>query len=612
MSSMPSRTALTILLLATLVACAPPAPVMRPDPVPVDLAQAAFDAGQYRDAAEAWEARAEADPEQSPALLAQAAEAWLRAGETDRAAALSQALTVTALAPADRQRLDLVEAELALDAGELTRAGRLLTRDREDLDPALKAWFDQLSSELDRRLADPAAEAYRALARAVREPDFEPELALARLVGLPTRSLVALYEQHGDDPATAPWLDLMAASRIHLLDDERLAQSIVDWSLRHPGVGYSAVEALEWLILWRQTVARPQRVSILLPGTQALARPAQALRDGLLSAWLALPTDRRPVLHFDYLLEDADAAISAWFTAREQGSELMIGPIDRPQVDALLTLPEAGLPMLLLNLPTEREALFRAPGQIAAIGLLPEDEAELAAIHALVSGHRRAVVMIQNTGWGRRVADAFIEAFRLGGGEIVGQAEYPAQEVDHSPRITTLLDLDRSEQRIARLTRLIGELESEPRRRTDLDLVFLAGRAADARQIKPQLRFFDADDVPVYATSHVVLTNEDRRRDRDLDGVIVPVAPWLLPDSSAATQRAAAEAGFSGLDNFTLSMLHALGRDALAMSAWLELMLADPALYYPGLSGRLRIADGRVIERDLPFARFVNGRLVEF
>ena len=59
-------------------------------------------------------------------------------------------------------------------------------------------------------------------------------------------------------------------------------------------------------------------------------------------------------------------------------------------------------------------------------------------------------------------------------------------------------------ERARELGRIIGRrLEFEPRRRQDIDIVFMAAYSADARQLMPQLAFHHGADLPVHATSHV-------------------------------------------------------------------------------------------------------------
>ena len=168
--------------------------------------------------------------------------------------------------------------------------------------------------------------------------------------------------------------------------------------------------------------------------------------------------------------------------------------------------------------------------------------------------------------------------------------------------LEVLLELDRSQQRVNDLASVLGQpVEGMPEPRTDADLVFLAARADDARQIRPQLRFFRIGELPVFGTSHLIAGAPDPRRDADLDGVVLPLAPWFLDITSRGADRSRAEAMYRHLDNPTLSLLYALGADAFELVRWLGMMQQDPELYLAARTGRLRLPDGRVVERDLPF-----------
>src|SRR5690554_2509021 len=105
-----------------------------------------------------------------------------------------------------------------------------------------------------------------------------------------------------------------------------------------------------------------------------------------MAGWLAMPPDLRPRLDIRYTGAEAEAVVATWFDARESGSEFIIGPLERDKATLLASLPGAGLiPTLLLNLPDDPTELASAGGEIAALALPPEAEAELAAIHALAT-----------------------------------------------------------------------------------------------------------------------------------------------------------------------------------------------------------------------------------
>ncbi|MEM1080341.1 MAG: penicillin-binding protein activator, partial [Pseudomonadota bacterium] len=226
----------------------------------------------------------------------------------------------------------------------------------------------------------------------------------------------------------------------------------------------------------------------------------------------------------------------------------------------------------------------------------------------LVEGLSRALVVSQGSDWGARVGTRFIDTFELGGGMVLDRLDYDDQAFDHTQDLSRLLELDRSEQRITTLSSALGaELVAEPQRRTDVDLIFLAAPDGDARQLMPQLRFLDATDLAVFSTSHAYTGPASGS---DLEGLQFPVSPWLLTGSEAHAQRERILQQYPALSSPNLSQLHALGRDALALMPWLDAMKQDRQLYLAGNIGRLRLADGTTFERDLPWARVDQQRIV--
>jgi len=616
MQGMKKLCLLVIPALVLLTACAPE-PLIRPD-VPAEQASDRIadliDRQRYDQALTELEDLLDQEPDERERarLRLDVAEQLLAGQELASARSLLGLIPNAELDRFDQARLTLAWAELALLDGDSATAGWMLAQLRDDLPTRLAPRHGRLEERL-RVLEDhPAREALQSLEASLRRSDFEPELALALLIEYPFATLESLYREHGRDLALQPWLDLAMTARRYLLDDELLRPALQTWQQRHAAVGYQAEEAMMWLVAWRQIQPLPNRVAVILPGPDStLARPGRALRDGLLSAWARQPMQQRPELMFFHVGDDPDAVIEAWFSARERQADFVIGPLVREQVDALLALRDAALPVLLLNHPSEHRALTDFPGLVSAFALTPEEEAEIAAARALVDGHRRALVLRQDSDWGDRVAKAFGDTFALGGGRVVRDMRYPAAQVDHSILLEVLLGLDRSRERTASLQRLLGlPLEAEPTRRTDVDIIFLASRADDGRAIRPQLKFFGAGDLPVLATSQIVTGAPDPRRDHDLENVLIPLAPWFHDRTDHGQRRLQAEQLYDGLDNATLSRLFALGVDAMALLPWLDTLRLDPILHLPALTGRLHIEPHGLITRDLPFVRLVEGRAV--
>ncbi|NBB93950.1 MAG: hypothetical protein GVY32_12375 [Gammaproteobacteria bacterium] len=607
-----TRFLLAFCLLAILAACAPSGPGTREvvDDRDARVAQLLAD-GEFESAALRLEQLSLTRPLEGDALLILAAEAWLGAGEPEQAELALGRIDASMLADEDLVRLDLVQAELAMRRGDLANAGWLLASTADRLPPNLQ----QRHAELEQRLLEleslPVRGALDALEAAVDEPDFSGETALALMLEFPQSELESVLFEVGDQPRLLPWLDLVISARENLLFDDALAEALAAWERRWPDLDYSAEAAREWIAAWRQTRPLPARITVLLPGPDTpLYRPGRALREGIVAGWLAMSPDLRPQLDFRYVGEGPQAVLAAWFDARENGSEFLIGPLEQDKADALASLPDAGLiPTLLLNLPDDPAVLAEAGGEIAALALPPETEAELAAIQALAAGHRRALVLSQYSSWGERVSEAFVDTFLLGGGQVLSQRIYDPQLPDHSTLLKEMLEVDASEARINRLAGVIGApVESVAQRRTDIDVIFLGARAADGRALVPQLEFFDAGDVQLLATSFIVDGAPRPERDRDLDGVTTPMPPWFLDFTAAGTLRRRAQNLYEGLDNATLSRLHALGRDAMALLPWLGLMRDDPALSMPGMMGTLSLPDGMVVQRDLPFVEIRGGQ----
>lgn len=610
----------TLGVLALLAACAPTGPGMRSDGAEdpaMQRIERMLVAGDYVDAALAFEQQALTRPLEADRLLIRAAEAWLKADRLAEAELALGRVDPDVLADRDLVRLDLAQAELAMLRGDLANAGWLLASTADRLPAALESRHAELESRLLAMESRPVRSALAALQEAVDEPGFSGETALALMLEFPVDQLERVLYQAGDQPRLLPWLDLVISARENLLDEAALGEALAAWERRWPELDYRADQARRWIAAWRQTRPLPETITVMLPAAgTALHRPGEALREGLVAGWLRLPPGQRPQLDFRYIGSEPEDVLAVWFDARENGTDFLIGPLDRGQAQALAEIPDAGLiPTLLLNLPEDVDRLAEAGGEMTALALPPETEAELAAIHALATGRRRALVLSQYSDWGKRVSEAFIETFTLGGGRVLAERIYDPELPDHSTLLREMLEVDRSETRIDRVAGLLdGKVESVAQRRSDVDVIFLGARASDGRLLRPQLEFFDAGDLSLMATSYIVDGAPRPERDRDLDGITTPMPPWFLGFTPAGALRERARGLYAGLDNATLSRLHALGRDAIALVPWLSMMRSDPSLSLPGMMGDFSLPDGHVIRRELPVVNIEGGlaRPVEF
>ncbi|MFM7708123.1 MAG: penicillin-binding protein activator, partial [Gammaproteobacteria bacterium] len=295
--------------------------------------------------------------------------------------------------------------------------------------------------------------------------------------------------------------------------------------------------------------------------------------------------------------------------ARAAGAAFVIGPLLRDDVvatAAAMAPTTTGTPdpaVLVLNfLPVEAGA---PPAGFHQFGLAPEDEARAVARQALSSGQRRAVALLPAGDWGQRVLGAFREEFEAGGGTLLASRAVVGR--DFSAAIRATLGIDASRARHLRLQSLLGSsLVFQPRRRGDVDMLFLPGQPAHVRQLRAQLRFESAGDIPSYSTADAW----DGRADDDLEGLRFPDMPWMLTPAApqVAALRAQTEAAWGDLRG--RGRLFALGHDAwLVQDALRTGRLAAGRGSIDGVAGTLSLDDRRRVRRDLRWAEIRSSTL---
>lgn len=607
---MPSRSRyLATILLTLLTACAgaPPVPVSEPEAAAATGAAAAFARGAYAEAAAAWQREAlGAAPGTAAALRVRAADAWLLAGRAGDAEDILRWVGRSDLSPPDRSRLDLVLADLALHNSRPDEAEPLLSRAADALPRSSEGRYRGLLARMQEQLAAPGSRNLALAAQRVEALDvYDPvtTLDLMRILeSVSSRELSIRAANPRAERQLTGWLDLALVIRQNLVLPEGVAAGIAGWKSRHPHHLLSESQALDAWLRYRQTFSAPRKSAVLLPAVGGLRPAGDAIRDGLMSAYLAQPGHGE--LQFFPTADDDQSTISAYFSALDAGADQIIGPLRKESVEAMLQLAGLATPVLALNeLPQDFSPPPGLVGQLSGLSLSQEAEVAAIAAHAAASDFRRAVVLAPESAWGERMAAIFEEVFLQEDRQILAAARYPEGENDHSALLERILRIDESRQRGKRLENTLQmPLEFEPTRRNDVDVIFMAASATQAKLIRPQLRFFDAGDIPVYATSRIYSGEPDAARNQDLDGVRFPTTPWALAHPTARDIPDVAS-----LRGGAMGALFALGQDAWNLLPWLELMRQDPDFSFPGQSGFYRMDRAGRLHRDPAWAEFRGG-----
>ena len=351
-------------------------------------------------------------------------------------------------------------------------------------------------------------------------------------------------------------------------------------------------------------LAFPRQIALLLPLSGNNAAAGQAIRNGFLGAYFSAAAgfdDAQEVRVYD--INGPGGALTTYETAVRNGAEFVVGPLLRRSVSELAEESLLPVPVLALNyLPGN----VLAPPGFYQFALAPEDEARAAALRTIDDGLQRGVALVPNNDWGRRVLTSFTNEFEAAGGQLLDYRSYQPTDQDFSFEIQELMALSQSVQRYRRLRANIGgPLQFDPRRRQDVDFVFLAADAKAGRLIKSQLKFHYSGDLPVYSTSFIY--SMDGRSNTDLNGVMFAETPWVVNPPAWIADFPDLYEEFWPAEK-RLTRLHAMGYDAYHLVGGLFPARSGPMDEIIGATGTLYLeADGRV-HRKMAWARFERGR----
>ncbi len=308
------------------------------------------------------------------------------------------------------------------------------------------------------------------------------------------------------------------------------------------------------------------KIAVLLPQQGALGKVGDEIYQGMQTAQARYGSNtlsKRYAVNKNNALEQYQQAIA-------DGADIVVGPLDKGSLATLMTQPQAlQIPILSLNYLSGTN---NVPPTLYQFGLAPEDEARQIAEFAIQRQQRNGVIMAPDSAWGKRLANAFAQAYQQRGGSILNTEFYTL----NSP--TTYL---KSVQRLLK--------ES-----AGTQMAFLAAAPTQARLLRPLLKD-QAGLLPVYATSHIFSGRKASADDTDLDGIIYTEIPWVLQNQSGES-----------LGELQYPRLYALGMDAVMIAKSLPRLTQNQSL--AGQTGQISISPQHRIQRRLEFATFINGQ----
>ena len=547
----------------------------------------------------------QSEPGKAKVLRLYAAElALLKTEDAARARKIAD-LIVNDFSPELLKRYFLVQIKIALLEGEPRKALEVLAEPRLMAAPLRKS--HQLEVGKLRAQAYYQSRSYLASARerifynnflTLDQRAENHELIFSTLMEIPTKSLATQAEKAITSDLRG-WLALATMTKQFQNNPLQQYEALSNWQRvwgQHPA---SIQLPLSLSILTQVISSQPKSIALLLPTNGTLGPFGRAIRDGIIASHYH-QNGKAEIRVYDTSNQNVLDLIDR---AAVNGAELIIGPLDRNNVNTLALQSSLPVPVLALNRSIEQAK----SSDIYQFGLAPEDEMVQVADQAFSDGNKKVLALFPDSAWGNRNFETFKSHWLDLGGTIVDSSSYSSQK-SYADLVKSLLNVDESELRSTSLRRIVGKrFEFTPRRRQDIDFIFLLGDPAQARGINPTLAFFYAENIPVYSTSHVHELDDSKIDSIDLNGIRFCDIPWKIAEGDPV-QLSIKKAW--PLSQAQMAPFFALGVDAYRVYPRLEQLKKIRTNKIFGSTGVLQLDKNNIITRKLMWAQYRDGEVM--
>lgn len=342
-------------------------------------------------------------------------------------------------------------------------------------------------------------------------------------------------------------------------------------------------------------------IAVLLPESGPYKNYANAIKAGFLAAYRRHEQD---ALQPDIQFYDTRrlAIVPLYQQVVSQGAQLVIGPLNKKRVVELAESTDLTAPVLALNYI---EGLVKE--NLYQFALSPIDEVNQVVKQAWLEGHRNAIVLAPESVEGERLSHYFQNAWEALSGHVLAVQTFKRGEKDFSLPVRQLLNINESQSRFKKLKKVIGYVEYNPRRRRDVDVIFIVASSSVARLINPQFYHNRARSVAVYGLSRIYSGRDRPKQDIDLENVSFCSIPWLFEQAYQGDFDKQALHDVWGSYSDKLLSLVAFGIDAYNVLPYLNDLALTP---HYGATGELILNEYNRIERHLVCAKFNNGKTI--
>lgn len=460
-----------------------------------------------------------------------------------------------------------------------------------------------------------------------------------------------------DEPRLKSWIELKTIIQQLGTQPQSLKVQVNRWQSKHPSHPLSEVLPEALVNAMEQDTIAPKRVAVLLPLTGRLSSQGNAIKDGIIAAYLAhlnsasSLNSQASAPHIE--LQFFDSALKTPEELSEQVTDYdtIIGPLLKEKIAQLIAFLPANKSVLALNridsiienrtldtavvnntivdqavaaenmtLPNvdvALETLSTASPEVFYFSLAPEDEAIQLAKHIHDLGLRHPIVLAADTSTTQRMSEAFIQQWQ----QNDQQQDYviPAKGTFTDSKnmrklVSELLDVAQSRQRVKQIELLTtSEVYAVERNRRDVDAIILFANPEQTELLNPiiesSLSPFAAREISVFASSRSYTLELNKNSIRDLRNLTFIDMPWMMPNNPWQDLANDTQALWPQTQD-SLLRLFALGYDAYNLVPKLRHLKLLPITSVKGLSGELSISADGEVHRVLPWAKVAQDRVI--
>ena len=457
--------------------------------------------------------------------------------------------------------------------------------------------------------------------------------------------LVELEKARLSEWSLQPWLQLAIIVKRFALEPELFNRQLVRWQSRHFGHPLATNFPQEIQQAMLELPIQAKRIAVLLPLTGRLANQGLAIKEGILAAYLEnLPKTQtsknnspdygESTLNATYSDTQQHKEISFFDSALKTAKQLnvlvadfdvVLGPLVKQQIIELSAVLPSDKILLALNrvelrtntitvdqLSNTAETNLPVPEHYY-FSLAPEDEAQQLALHIQQKQLIRPIVFAADNSTTLRMAEAFIAKWKETANAINPDLTIFTDNKDMRIRVSQMLDVDQSKQRIKQIEGMSdAEVFGVERNRRDIDAIVLFANPEQTGLLNPiieaSLSPFARKSLSVFASSRSYSVDLNSNSLRDLRNLTFTDMPWILPNHSWQLLAHQTKELWPQRQD-TLLRLFAMGYDALNLLPRLRLLKSLPQLVSNSLTGNINVDGLGILHRRLLLAQIAKDRV---